>query len=93
MFIFNRRRYGRGSSKRYCFQLFVGAVYSSYFGFGIRKILNKTAHRKFLPSFDVFAKWCMRIAVPFTIITALIMVPAYLAQKQPNFVYGASGFR
>lgn len=56
------------------------------------KILNKTAHRKFLPSFDVFAKWCMRIAVPFTIITALIMVPAYLAQKQPNFVYGASGF-
>lgn len=56
------------------------------------KILDKTAHKKLLPSFDGFATWCMRIAVPFTVIIALITVPAYLAQKQPNFVYGASGF-
>ncbi len=55
-------------------------------------ILKKTAHRKLLPSFDKFAVWCMRIAVPFSIITVLIIAPAYLAQKQPNFVYGASGF-
>ena len=34
----------------------------------------------------------MRIAVPFTVIIALITVPAYLGQKQLNFVYGASGF-
>ena len=56
------------------------------------KLLKKTAHKKFLPSFDKFAFWCMRIAVPFTVIIALITVPAYLGQKQPNFVYGASGF-
>ena len=56
------------------------------------KLLNKTAHRKFLPSFDKFAAVCLRLAVPFTIIIALITVPAYLGQKQPNFVYGASGF-
>ncbi len=56
------------------------------------KLLKKTAHKKFLPSFDKFAVWCMRIAVPFTVIIALITVPAYLGQKQPNFVYGASGF-
>lgn len=56
------------------------------------KLLKKTAHKKFLPSFDKFAVWCMRIAVPFTVIIALITVPAYLGQKQPNYVYGASGF-
>lgn len=56
------------------------------------KLLKKSAHKKFLPSFDKFAVWCMRIAVPFTVIIALITVPAYLGQKQPNFVYGASGF-
>ena len=56
------------------------------------KLLAKTAHRKFLPSFDGFARVCMRLAVPFIIIIALITVPAYLGQKQPNFVYGASGF-
>ncbi len=56
------------------------------------KLLSITAHRKFLPSFDKFAVWCMRIAVPFTIIVVLVTVPAYLGQRQPNFVYGASGF-
>ncbi len=56
------------------------------------KLLDKTAHRQILPSFDVFAKWCLRIAVPFSVIVVLIVVPAYLGQKQPNFVYGASGF-
>ena len=56
------------------------------------RLLDRTAHRKFLPSFDGFAKWCFRIAVPFTVIIALVTVPAYLGQRQPNFVYGASGF-
>ena len=56
------------------------------------KLLVKTAHRNFLPSFDGFARGCLRLAVPFTIIIALVTVPAYLGQKQPNFVYGASGF-
>lgn len=64
------------------------------------KLLKKTAHKKFLPSFDKFAVWCMRIAVPFTVIIALITYGHYCFNncsgiswpKQPNFVYGASGF-
>lgn len=56
------------------------------------KMLAKTTHRNLLPSFDKFAAVALRLAVPFTIIVALITVPAYLGQKQPNFVYGASGF-
>ena len=56
------------------------------------RMLTRSAHRRFLPSFDKFAHWCLRIAVPFSIIVALIVVPAYLGQRQPNFVYGASGF-
>ena len=55
-------------------------------------MLAKTTHRNLLPSFDKFAAVALRLAVPFTIIVALITVPAYLGQKQPNFVYGASGF-
>lgn len=37
------------------------------------KLLQRTAHRKFLPSFDKFAKWCMRLSIPFTLIAALIV--------------------
>lgn len=56
------------------------------------KLLQRTAHRKFLPSFDKFAKWCMRLSIPFTLIAALIVVPAFLGSRNTEYVYGASGF-
>lgn len=56
------------------------------------KLLQRTAHRKFLPSFDKFAKWCMRLSISFTLIAALIVVPAFLGSRNTEYVYGASGF-
>lgn len=56
------------------------------------KLLQKTAHRKLLPSFNKFATWCVRLSVPFTIVAALIVAPAFLGSRQTEFVYGASGF-
>lgn len=56
------------------------------------KILQRTSHRKFLPSFNKFAQWCMRLGIPFTIVAALIVAPAFLGSRQTEFVYGASGF-
>lgn len=56
------------------------------------KLLQKTAHRKLLPSFNKFARWCVRLSVPFTIIAALVVAPAFLGSRQTEFVYGASGF-
>lgn len=56
------------------------------------KLLQRTAHRKFLPSFNKFAQWCVRLSIPFTIIAALVVAPAFLGSRQTEFVYGASGF-
>lgn len=56
------------------------------------KLLQRTAHRKLLPSFNKFAQWCVRLSIPFTIIAALVVVPAFLGSRQAEFVYGASGF-
>ena len=50
------------------------------------KLLQRTAHRKFLPSFDKFAKWCMRLSIPFTLIAALIVVPAFLGSRNTESV-------
>lgn len=57
-----------------------------------QKVLDKTTHRYLLPSFKGFARVCMRLTVPFTLIICLIVIPAFLAQQRPNYVYGASGF-
>lgn len=57
-----------------------------------RKPLEKTRHRNFLPSFEKFARVCMKVSLPFAIIVVLITVPAFLGQRHLNYVYGASGF-
>jgi hypothetical protein len=56
------------------------------------KLLQKTAHRKLLPSFTKFARFCVRVSVPFTVVAALVVVPCFLGSRQTEFVYGASGF-
>ncbi|WP_251197497.1 efflux RND transporter permease subunit [Anaerotardibacter muris] len=56
------------------------------------KLLDRTSHRKLLPSFNKFAQWCLRLSVPFTIVAALVVAPAFLGSRQTEFVYGASGF-
>lgn len=54
------------------------------------KIIDKTHHRSFLPSFKGFARLVARCAVPVFVLVALVIVPAFLAQRQNYFTYGSS---
>ncbi|MBR6252838.1 MAG: MMPL family transporter [Clostridia bacterium] len=56
------------------------------------KLIEKTKHKRILPSFDRFSRATLKVG-PFLIIAALIIiVPSYVAQKNNNFLYGASSF-
>jgi predicted RND superfamily exporter protein len=54
------------------------------------RIIDKTHHRSFLPSFTGFSRFVARLGVPVIIIVALLLVPAFLAQRQNTFIYGAA---
>jgi len=54
------------------------------------KIIDKTHHRSFLPSFKGFAKFAIKLGVPVMIIVGILMVPSFLAQNKNDFMYGAS---
>lgn len=54
------------------------------------KIIDKTAHRSFMPSFEKFSKIALKVGPIFVIIVAIVVYPAYLAQGKNNFTYGAS---
>lgn len=54
------------------------------------KLIDKTHHRSFLPSFKGFGKVAPKLFIPVLIIVALLFVPSYLGQRQNNFLYGAS---
>jgi len=55
------------------------------------KIMDKTHHRPFLPSFKGFGRLAVRICIPLALIIVLAIVPSFLAQQKNEFLYGSSG--
>jgi Predicted exporters of the RND superfamily len=51
-------------------------------------LIEKTAHRSFLPSFDKFAGGSFKIRYVVVIFVLLVAVPAYVGKGMTNFVYG-----
>lgn len=54
------------------------------------KLLDKTQHKPFMPSFKGFGKAVRKISVPMVCIFALIVVPSYLASNANFYSYGSS---
>ena len=54
------------------------------------KVIDKTHHRSFLPSFTGFGRVVSRLFIPAVIIVALLIVPAFLAQRNNSFIFGSS---
>lgn len=54
------------------------------------KLLEKTEHKPFLPSFEGFGRFVTKIMIPMVCVFVIIMIPSYLASNSNNFYYGAS---
>lgn len=50
--------------------------------------IDKTRHRRFMPSFKGAGKFIMKIRLPFMKIALLLVVPTFLAQTNTEFLYG-----
>ena len=66
--------------------IFLPAMAISY-----TRLLDKTAHRSFMPSFQRFSRLVIRYAAPLAVVLLILLVPAYLGQGRNSFVYGSSG--
>lgn len=54
------------------------------------KLIEKTAHKSFMPKFNGFAKVVSKFMIPFTIIFAVIIIPCYLGSINNSYYYGSS---
>ncbi len=54
----------------------------------VYKIIDKTSHRAFIPSFKNINKVLSKIAVPAVVLVLVIVVPAFLGQSRATFLYG-----
>jgi len=57
------------------------------------RLMDRTRHRPLLPSFERFGRFVVRVCVPLGVVVALLIVPAFLAQKSNRFIYGSSGMQ
>ncbi len=55
------------------------------------KLIDRTQHRSFMPTFERTARWADRAKGFVTICLLVCLIPSYLAQKQISFMYGMSG--
>lgn len=54
------------------------------------KLIDKTSHRSFMPSFKKFGKGIMKIKNIVAIVILIIVVPTFLASEQTAFLFGMS---
>ena len=54
------------------------------------KLIDKTRHRSFMPSFKGFGRFVSHVMMPMVIAFAILIVPGYLASNANSFYYGAS---
>lgn len=53
-------------------------------------IIEKTAHKPLLPSFEKFGKFVSKICIPAAVIFAVLIIPAYKASVSNSYYYGSS---
>lgn len=53
------------------------------------KLIDKTTHRSFIPSFEKPSRWIIKFGIPILIIAAIVVVPSFLAQRSNRLLYGA----
>lgn len=53
-------------------------------------LIVKTSHRSFMPSFKGFSKVVKKCMIPFTILFAILIIPAYLSSVHNSYYYGSS---
>lgn len=53
-------------------------------------LMHKTAHQKLLPDFNRFGRLICRAMLPAVCISAILVIPSYLASNQNSYYYGSS---
>lgn len=69
------------------FSLVTVVVFLPALTLGLYKWIDKTAHRRFMPSFKGVDKVLSKVRVPALVLVAVLVVPAFLGQAHNTFTY------
>lgn len=57
---------------------------------GTYKLMDKTAHRYFIPDLGGFGRLVRRVSIPLIAVFAIVVAPSYLASNANSFYFGSS---
>lgn len=69
------------------FSLFTVVVFLPALTLGLYRWIDKTAHRRFMPSFKGIDKGLSKVRIPVMALVAILLVPAFLGQAHNVFTY------
>lgn len=81
---------GLALAKGVAISLIVVFVFMPAFILSVYKLLDKSKHRQFLPSFRGFGGFVRKISIPMVCIFLVIFIPSYLASNANNYYFGSS---
>ena len=55
------------------------------------KLIDKTQHKSWLPSFQKFGSFVLKIKTPMLILFLIVTIPSFMGQQYNSFTYGSSG--
>lgn len=79
-------------AKGIVFSLLSVIFFMPYLIIKFHTVVERSAHKSFLPNFDKFSKLMSRISYLLIAIVLFIAIPSYVAQKQNEFLYGSASF-
>lgn len=57
---------------------------------GTYSLMERTAHRSFMPSFEGLGRLVLRVTVPMMIVFTIAIIPSFIMSEQNSFWYGGS---
>ncbi|MBQ6393799.1 MMPL family transporter [Candidatus Saccharibacteria bacterium] len=81
---------GLSLAKGVAISLITTFIFMPAFILAMHKLMQKTRHRSFVPSFKKFGKTVSRITVPLCAAFIIILLPAFLASHANSYYYGSS---
>ncbi len=81
---------GLALAKGVAISLIVVFVFMPAFILSVYKLLDKSKHRQFLPSFRGFGGFVRKISIPMVCIFLVIFIPSYLASNANDYYFGSS---
>ncbi len=81
---------GLALSKGVIISLITSLVFMPGLILAAQRLMERTAHRSFMPSFRKFGQLVCRVTLPLTIVFAVIIIPSFIGSTHNSYLYGGS---